>query len=316
MGKTRLFFATDMHGAKAVFKKFLNAGKIYKADVLILGGDITGKRIAPILQQPDGNFRARFLEADHVVEPSDLQAFEEKVEAIGYYAYRTNAEGLEELRANQAKLDELFDRLMMESVSKWVQLAEERLKGTNIKCFISAGNDDRQCIDRLLEKSDYIVYPEGRAVNIDDKHEMISTGHANITPWNCPRDISEDELARLIGKMTSEVKDMKNCIFNFHCPPFGSTIDSAPKLNEDLQPVIDRSGGYEMVSAGSVAVRDSIVKNQPLLGLYGHIHESRGVQKIGRTICINPGSEYTEGVLRGAIVDLSDKGPVYLLTSG
>ncbi len=60
-----------------------------------------------------------------------------------------------------------------------------------------------------------------------------------------------------------------------------------------------------MVSVGSNAVRSAIEKYQPLVGLHGHIHESRSAQKIGRTMCINPGSEYGEGVLRGVIVDLS-----------
>jgi len=66
-----------------------------------------------------------------------------------------------------------------------------------------------------------------------------------------------------------------------------------------------------------VAVREAIEKYKPLLGLHGHIHESRGVVNIGRTLCINPGSEYGEGIIRGAIVDLAkDKVLSYQLTSG
>jgi hypothetical protein len=315
-GKNAGFFTTDVHGAERVFKKFLNAGKIYKANVIILGGDITGKMIVPIVEQPDGSFTARFLDMDYSLKPDDLGPFEEKVRAIGYYTYRTDPREFEELRADEAKLDELFTRLMVETMQKWVQLAEERLKGTNIKCFISPGNDDRYCIDPLLENSDHIICPEGKVVNIDDQHEMMSTGHTNITPWKCPRDIPEDELHRLIEEMTSKVKNMKNCIFNFHCPPFDTTIDYAPKLNENLQPTTGRDGKYEMIPAGSTAVRGAIEKHQPLLGLHGHIHEGRGVFKLGRTLCINPSSEYTEGVLRGVVIDLSDKGVGYLLTSG
>ena len=63
-----------------------------------------------------------------------------------------------------------------------------------------------------------------------------------------------------------------------------------------------------MASVGSIAVRAAIEKYQPLLGLHGHIHESRSAQKIGRTLCINPGSEYGEGVLRGILLELSSKG--------
>ena len=47
-----------------------------------------------------------------------------------------------------------------------------------------------------------------------------------------------------------------------------------------------------MIHAGSTAVRASIEKHQPLVGLHGHIHESKGFVTLGRTLCLNPGSEY------------------------
>jgi len=72
-----------------------------------------------------------------------------------------------------------------------------------------------------------------------------------------------------------------------------------------------------MHGAGSKSVRRAIEKYQPLLGLHGHIHESQSVAKIGKTTCINPGSEYGEGVLRGCIVILGDgKIEGYQMTRG
>ena len=72
-----------------------------------------------------------------------------------------------------------------------------------------------------------------------------------------------------------------------------------------------------MGPGGSSAVRSAIEKHQPLLGLHGHIHESKGFVKIGRTFCVNPGSEYGEGILRGVIIDLEDgKVKNFLLTQG
>ncbi|MEM2517675.1 MAG: phosphoesterase, partial [Candidatus Bathyarchaeia archaeon] len=91
----------------------------------------------------------------------------------------------------------------------------------------------------------------------------------------------------------------KNSIFNLHCPPINTLLDIAPKLDKDLKVSL-----RETIAAGSAAVRKAIEKYQPLLGLHGHIHESRGIEKIGRTLCINPGSEYTEGILRAIVVDL------------
>jgi len=162
-----------------------------------------------------------------------------------------------------------------------------------------------------------VINPEEKVVPVDDKHEMISTGYTNITPWNCPRDVSEEELAKKIENMTSKVTNMKNCIFNFHCPPYDSSIDSAPKLDKDLKPAVSPGGEMLMIPVGSTAVRAAIEKYQPLLGLHGHIHESRGTAKIGRTLCLNPGSEYGEGILRGALITLEDdKVKSHQLTSG
>ena len=205
---------------------------------------------------------------------------------------------------------------MIEQVRRWINIAEERLKGTGIKCYITPGNDDRFDIDQAFTESDYVINPEGKVVNIDKYHEMISTGFSNKTPWNTQREVTEEKLEEIIEEMASKVENMKNCIFNFHCPPYNTIIDVAPLLDETLKPVV-KGGQTIMVHVGSISVRKAIEKHQPLLGLHGHIHESRGVAKIGRTVCLNPGSEYTEGILRGVIVNL-DKGKIksYIFTSG
>jgi Icc-related predicted phosphoesterase len=60
-----------------------------------------------------------------------------------------------------------------------------------------------------------------------------------------------------------------------------------------------------------------IEKYQPLLTLHGHIHEGRGHSRIGKSLCINPGSSYEQGVLMGALVKLSkDKVEQFVLTQG
>jgi len=316
MVKTRIFFTTDLHGSEVCFRKFVSAGKFYGANVVIVGGDITGKMIIPIVKQMDGSFTAELFGVKRTAKQGkELLALEDDIRNSGFYPYRTDPEEMK-LLVDETKIDELFTRLMVETVRGWIQLAEKHLKNTGIKCFIMPGNDDRLAIDSVIEESDFVVNPEGKIVWVDDYHEMISTGYANITPFDCPRDTPEDELAKKIEAMASRVKDMKNCIFNFHCPPYGTTLDSAPKLNENLKPVTS-GGQMVMYPAGSTSVRSSIEKYQPLLGLHGHIHESRGIFRIGRTICFNPGSEYTEGYLRGAIINLDrDKVESYTLTSG
>lgn len=196
---------------------------------------------------------------------------------------------------------------MRERLEDWVRLADERLKGTDVKCFVTGGNDDAFEVEALLRNSDQLTVPEGVVCSLDDKHEMISSGYSNMTPWQCPRDIPDQKLAEKINDMTSQVKDMQNCVFNFHVPPYDSGIDTAPELDENLAPKLDPGGDTRMIPVGSKAVAQAIERFQPLLGLHGHIHESKGVRKLGRTLCVNPGSEYTQGILSGVVVRISDK---------
>jgi Icc-related predicted phosphoesterase len=316
MAKTRIFFATDLHGSEKCFRKFVSAGNFYDANVLIVGGDITGKMIIPIVRQRDGSFIAELFGVKRLAkQEKELLALEDDIRNSGFYPYRTDPDEMK-LLTDETKIDEVFSRLMVQTLERWVELAEEHLKNTGIKCFVMPGNDDRLVVDPVIEKSDFVVNPEGKSVWVDEHHEMISTGYANITPFDCPRDIPEEELAKKIEAMACQVKDMNNCIFNFHCPPYDTQLDSAPKLDGNLKPVVS-GGNVVMCPAGSTSVRSAIEKYQPLLGLHGHIHESRGIFRIRRTVCLNPGSEYTEGYLRGAIVNLNrDKVESYTLTSG
>jgi len=138
-------------------------------------------------------------------------------------------------------------------------------------------------------------------------HEMISSGASNETPWKTPGEFTEDVLEAKLEKMVSSVKDPGRLILNLHVPPYDCGLDVCPKLNEQLQPVLV-GGTPMMVAVGSTAVRKIIEKYQPKLGLFGHIHECAGDVMIGKTLCVNPGSEYTSGILRGYIIDLDDKG--------
>jgi len=313
----RIFFASDVHGSEVCFRKFVNAGKVYKADVLILGGDITGKMIIPISQQKPGTYTADFSSRTWSIRNNgELENFMKMVRNSGYYPYLTSETELSELSTDRDKVNKLFSELMLETVRRWVKIAEERLRGTGISCYITPGNDDRFIIDNALSESDYVVNPEGKVVSIAERHEMISTGFSNVTPWKTQRELSEGELEEKIENMATKVKNMETCIFNLHCPPFDTLIDRAPQLDETLK-VVTRSGEKVMISVGSLAARNAIKKYQPLLGLHGHIHESRGVEKLGRTLCLNPGSEYNEGILRGVIINLENWAVKnYLFTSG
>lgn len=315
----KIFFATDVHGSEKTFLKFINVGKFYNVDILILGGDVTGKMVVPIVEQRDGTFNCEFLGQKWTVRKEELEKLERKINLVGFYPYRTNEDEVKEFYADRENYDEVFARLATERLERWIKIAEERLRDTGIKVYITGGNDDPLYVEDILRSSNYIVDPEGDVIYLDDNHEMISLGYSNITPWKTPRECSEKELTEKIEALVSQVEGLKNCIFNLHVPPINSTIDTAPKVDATVTPprYVVEKGVMVMIGAGSVAVREAIEKYQPLLGLHGHIHESRGVIKIGRTLCVNPGSEYSEGVLRGIIINVDEKGiRGYQFTSG
>ena len=317
MATTRIFFSTDLHGSEKCFRKFVNAGKFYSANVLILGGDITGKMVIPVIDMGDGTYSCHFQGNERRLKSrEELDNTIKEIRDAGYYHYVSNRKEVDELSLDKAKVDALFERLMIESVDHWLQLACERLSGTGIRCYISPGNDDLPAIGEHLIDQDPVFNPERKVVRIDDKHEMMTLGHSNRTPWNSPGEADEDQLERMLEEMSSKVKDLGNCIFNTHVPPLGTPIDQAPALDSTFKPIV-RGGQVEQTSVGSSAVRKVIEKYQPLVGIHGHVHESKGIAKVGRTMCFNPGSAYSEGILQGLLLDLEDgKVKNYLFTSG
>jgi Icc-related predicted phosphoesterase len=311
----RIFFATDIHGSDVCWRKFLNAGTFHKADVLVMGGDMTGKAMVPIVANGT-SWELTLQEQRHVLSGEDeLRAMEKRISDRGYYPVRLTRDEVDAWSGDPDAVDARFREEMLRSVERWMALADERLKGSGIRCIVSPANDDIFEIDPLIEAASLVDLGESNTIALDG-FTLVSTGWANPTPWNTFRELPEDELRARIDGLVAEVADPHRAIFNFHAPPYGSNLDAAPKLDADMKYV---SGGQALVPVGSHAVRDSIAAYGPVLSLHGHIHEGRGAVKLGRTLAVNPGSSYEDGVLQAAIVDLdSKKGEVkrYLLING
>jgi Icc-related predicted phosphoesterase len=310
----RLFFATDLHGSDMCFRKFINAGRFYDVKYLVLGGDITGKTLVPIERTRRG-WSARYL--DHVytdLTEAERLALEQAIRDHGHYPIVGERDDLLALQDTSVG-DRAFVRAVIEGIGRWVSLAEQRLAGTDIRCFITPGNDDFWDIDQPLQESSVVEFVEGRCVPLDG-HEMITTGYSNRTPWDSPRELDEAALRARLDEMCRHVHEPSNLVAVIHVPPYGTDLDQAPQIDEDLVVRTD-AGSARIGPVGSTAVRAFIEEVQPLVALHGHVHESRGAQRIGRTVCINPGSQYTAGILDGAIVTLSDGAVVsYQLVSG
>ena len=310
----RIVFATDIHGSERCFRKFLNAGKFYSADHLVLGGDITGKVLVPIIREP-GGFRCEYNDRSYTdLTESERADLERLIRDNGQYPVVGDYDELEAL-IDEAEREDAFRRVVLESIARWVQLAEDKLRGSGIRCFITPGNDDYTEVDDALRASDVVEYVEGKCVALDDEHEMITTGYSNITPWRSPRELSEDELQRYMGEMARSVADPARMIAVLHPPPFGTELDKAPAIDEHFRVQMD-GGQPRMASVGSTAVRAVLEEYQPLLSLHGHVHESRAAQRLGRTTCINPGSEYTTGTLLCVIVSVRSDRVEYQFIAG
>jgi len=313
MGKPlRIFFVTDIHGSNTCYRKYLNALKVYNVDVGILLGDLTGKVLIPLVEKAGGGWETTLMTHHTVVETQEeLDKLKKTIETMGYYWFHQTPEEFCEYKDDPHKVNAMFNQLMMKRLSEWIALADERCAGAGYKVYMAPGNDDHFEVDQVIEDSKVIVNCNNKHVMVGE-HEMVTFCWTNPTPWDTPREKPDEELEPMLEELVAKVQDKSNAIFNFHAPPYGYALDLAPELTADLVQAAEKR-----IHVGSKAVAKMIEKYQPLIGLHGHIHESRGAQKIKRTLAINPGSEYSEGILKGVVVVL-EKGKVkdYVFTSG
>jgi uncharacterized protein len=312
----RVFFSTDIHGSEVCWKKFLNAGQHYKADVVILGGDMTGKALVPIVDDGGGSWHATLLDNRETLNGEDeVQQFEAAVIRRGYYPFRTTPEELNELANDEPRWHALFEDEMLKTVDRWMQMADERLGDSGIRVFVCPGNDDQLEVDEVVANAKTVELGEGRVIDING-FQLASSGWANRTPWDTYREEDEDVLLERFERMIKDVTtDPEHTIFSLHCPPYNTGLDEAPQLTADMSL---KDAGRATVPVGSTAVRQVIERYQPALALHGHIHEARGTHRLGKTLCINPGSSYEQGQLLGAVIDIEGKKKVknFVLTSG
>jgi uncharacterized protein len=311
----RIYFATDVHGSETCWRKFINAAKFYEADVLILGGDMTGKAVVPIIADGKGGYRTYLQDQRHDFDGDDeLERYERLVRERGYYPVRMTEDELAGYREQPATLEQLFRSSMIDTVQQWVAFADERLAKENIQCIVCPGNDDELEIDEVLADASWVQVGEGQVVALPDDFQLVSTGWSNRTPWDTHREEDEPELRERIERaVAASTAPRERLVLSLHCPPYDTPLDVAPKISADL-----KVQGQEVAHVGSTAVREVLESVQPVLSLHGHIHESRAATRIGKTLAINPGSSYEQGTLHGAVVDLNGKAKVkrYKLTTG
>lgn len=305
--RSRLFFATDLHGCDCCFNKWLAAAKAYDADSLILGGDVTGKLLVPFTVDEDGSWAGSLSgRAVSGTGREELERVAGMVANSGNYLLEVSVAERARLSEEPGALEAAFEAAARDRLGQWVERADHRLSDQGVDAVAILGNDDEPGFTEVLASSARIRFGEGAVIELAGGYEVVSVGYSNPTPWDTPREVGEDELEAMLEEAVAPVSEMATAIFNFHCPPFDTHLDRAPKLDADLRPMAGVDGA-QVAPVGSRAVRRVIERHQPLLALHGHVHESPGAQRIGRTLCVNPGSDYGQGILRGAIVTFDEK---------
>ena len=304
----RVFFAADIHGSQMTFRKFVNAAGFYAVDALVFGGDLMGKAFVPIVRE-NGRLRARFQGSDVNIDAGEVGNLSRSIETAGFYWRVVDRDEYEEMAADPMAVRGAFHELASQRLQEWIDFAEERFAGTDIRMYLTGGNDDEPSILETLESHDgeHVFAAENRVIQLDDEHTMITVGLSTVTPWDTPREASEEVIAAAIERSAATVPDVGRCVFNLHCPPKDTPIDTCLKLEKqpgELPKPIREGGRFVTTGGGSTAVRDAVSTYQPLVALHGHIHESAGRFRIGKTQCFNPGSEYVQGTLNGWIVAL------------
>jgi len=312
----RVYYASDIHGTEVLWRKFLNAPKHYRAEVLLMGGDVTGKVVIPVVDRGGGVYTAHLFGKDEkAATPGQVEELERRIRGNGMYPYRAQPEEVSRVsNLTQAQRETWFERVMLEDFEAWIELADERLGATSTKCYVMPGNDDPPALADVIAKGRHVMACDERVVEFDG-YSMLSLGYSNRTPWDSPRELDESALFDAIARLADQVEDMSRCIFNLHVPPYDSGLDTAAELDSDFNVVLIGKEPH-MIAVGSTAVRESIERFQPLLAVHGHIHESPGASRIGRTLCVNPGSNYHTGRIDGCLLRLEQASVTHQFVAG
>jgi Icc-related predicted phosphoesterase len=304
MKEETFFYTSDLHGSDLCFKKALDATVHYKAQALLIGGDLAGKSLTMVIKKTNGTYEALVAgKKERAKSGKELEAIREAIANSGSYSVILSEEEFECTVNDKDWHDEQILSLITKRLQQWLWLAELKLKHRDIRLIIISGNDDAWSLDRAIRHSSFAEDPEYQSVVFGD-HEVLGESGGNLpSPFLCPRDMEEEELEERIRKKLAAIKDVGRAIFMLHIPPYNSTLDLAYELDRDLR-IKTEGTSFLQQSVGSKAVRKIIEEQRPLIALHGHIHESPGTVQIGRTLCFNPGSDHHHGLMRGFLISV------------
>ncbi len=272
--QVKILFVSDIHGSENVFRKSLNAAKMYKVNYLIFGGDIFSKDFIPVIDKGG----SKLLDGKEV----EISQLEEDSKVSGKLPLVMKEEEFQEAINNKKDMNSIIVRELEGQASRWVKIFHEKMNGSDIETLWNLGNDDPLELDEYLNELG-IELAEAKVRELGE-FKVVSSGYVNPTPFGTYRELPDSTLFLRLDSMFKEVGEGP-VILNAHAPPINTKLDQA--VNKDRK----------RNNVGSKAVRDIIEKYKPIVGLHGHIHESGGTDKIGNTKIGNPGSYYSDGIM-------------------
>jgi Icc-related predicted phosphoesterase len=306
----RLYTCSDIHASERAWRKLLNATRlnVYKVDAVLIAGDLTGKALVPIVEDPAGRWTASLFGTQRVARSDvELAELERSIADVGFYATRVSPAEKAAMDADPAVVTRHFHEQISRRVREWMELAAERLDGSGVPVYLMPGNDDEFEIDAVLAESTYARNVNEQVVELSPWHQLVSMGWSSPTPWSTPRELPEEEFLDRLSGLMAGARDPRKTVMMTHVPPYDSGLDTAPLLSPTLQPTVS-AGDLLRGPVGSTGVRKAIESFRPVLGVHGHIHESGGERRIGDTLSVNAGSEANHGILRGYLIDLTADG--------
>ena len=141
---------------------------------------------------------------------------------------------------------------------------------SNIKILAVHGNMDRKGVLDFLEEKRLSIH--GRCV-CEQNVEFFGLGGSNPTPHFTPQEYPDEVAGQILKNVLNGITRERKIVFVSHTPPVNTTLD------------ILLNGKH----VGSGVTRNIITTYQIDLCICGHIHESAGIDKIGKSICVNPG---------------------------
>ncbi|MGI0156450.1 MAG: metallophosphoesterase family protein, partial [Thermoplasmata archaeon] len=231
---TRIFFVADLHGSAICWRKFINAAKVYRADVLLVGGDIAAKTLTPIFEENGGWGVSVEGEKRTVSSLPDLERLEESLRDAATVPFRTNRREWEEMMAAPGKLDEVFERRTLEDLGRWLSWARGRIGTSPTRLCLGLGNDDLTSMEQVIAADEYAELTDREVLRLDDRHELLTLPYSNPTPWKTHRELTEEAIRGHLDAAAAKLERPESAVFNIHVPPYGTPLDLAPRLDDNL----------------------------------------------------------------------------------